>query len=173
MTVASSLQTLQGFKGNVKLSMTFIGLLGIAANLAYIMSPPSVWHRTNNYPPHLLHYSSLQKTFICPKNTNQLLNKMVMQRKSRNIETWIHVYQISEFICKRWWVSVLLSDHHPHYICPAVPSGWFWACIHLPAPCFNVSSPTPSCPCPPFQPQLKAGFALHLICLAVCIPEQT
>lgn len=42
----------------------------------------------------------------------------------------------------------LLSAHHPHYISLVVPSGWFWACILLPALCFKVSSPTPSCPLP-------------------------
>lgn len=52
MTVGSSLQSVQGFKGKVKLSMTFIGLLGIVANLADIMFPPKCLAQDQQLPLH-------------------------------------------------------------------------------------------------------------------------
>lgn len=52
MTVASSLQLVQGFKGNVELSMTFIGLRGIVANLADIMFPPKCLAQDQQRPLH-------------------------------------------------------------------------------------------------------------------------
>lgn len=91
MTVAFSLQRLQGFKGNVKLSMTFIGLLGIGANLADIMFPPKCLAQDQQLPLHFCTTAVRKRHLFIQKEPNQAFKQdKVMQRcnavfSSRNI----------------------------------------------------------------------------------------
>lgn len=73
MTVAFSLQPLQGFKGNVKLSMTFIGLLGIGANLADIMFTPKCLAQDQQLPLHFCNTAVCKRHLFIHNEPNQAL----------------------------------------------------------------------------------------------------